>query len=159
MMRSVSGASPVISRSIQISRFASWAIVEARRMRASFSHMTSASFTLVFVIALAAMVATRLWLAQRQIGFVTAHRNAVPPPFASSIELVAHRKAADYTVAKQRLHRIETIVEAILLLAMTIGSGLALLFAWTQRVDASPLWRDILLLAGVALVSGVVGLP
>jgi STE24 endopeptidase len=114
---------------------------------------------LVFLALLAAMLATRLWLAKRQIAFVTAHRDAVPPAFASSVELPAHRKAADYTVAKQRLHRIETIVEAVVLLAMTLGGGIALLLAWTERVDVSPLWRDILLFAGVAIVSGLVGLP
>src|SRR5262249_12483304 len=71
----------------------------------------------------------------------------------------AHRKAADYTVAKQRLHRVETIVDALVLLAMTLGGGLALMFSWTERIDVSPVWRDIVLFAGVAIVSGIVGLP
>ena len=35
-------------------------------------------FTVLFVIAVLAMVGTKLWLASRQIRFVAAHRVSVP---------------------------------------------------------------------------------
>jgi len=121
--------------------------------------MTASLFSLIFIAALAASLLVRLWLARRQIAHVAAHRNAVPAAFASRIALAAHEKAADYTVAKQRLGIVETIVDAVVLVALTLGGGLALLFGWTERIDASPLWRDVLLLISVAVIGGVVSLP
>ena len=116
-------------------------------------------FTGVFVLAWAASLALRLWLARRQVAFVAAHRDRIPPAFAASIGLSAHHKAADYTVAKQHLGVIETLVDAGVLIAMTLGGGLAWLLRWTDALAWSPLWQDVLLLAGVALVGAVVGLP
>ena len=121
--------------------------------------MTAGLFTFIFVAALAASLSVRLWLARRQIAHVAVHRDQVPPAFVSKIGLAAHQKAADYTIAKQKLGVVETIVDAIVLLALTLGGGLALLIGWTERIDVSPLWRDILLLAGVAVVGGVVSVP
>jgi STE24 endopeptidase len=120
--------------------------------------MTNA-FTLLFVAALAAMLATRLWLARRQIAHVRRHRARVPAAFADRIGLAAHQKAADYTAAKQRLGSVETVVDALLLCALTLGGGLALLVRWTGTLDVGPLWQDVALFAGLALVSAVASLP
>ena len=65
------------------------------------------AFSWAFLAALAAATLTRLWLARRQVAHVRAHRDAVPPDFATSIPLAAHQKAADYTVAKVRLGAVE----------------------------------------------------
>jgi STE24 endopeptidase len=116
-------------------------------------------FTVVFLIAWAASLAVRLWLAHRQVLHVTAHRDRVPAAFAGAIALEAHRKAADYTIAKQHLGVVETIVDAAILIAMTIGGGLALLLRATDALGSGTLWQDLLLLGGVALVSGAIGLP
>ena len=117
------------------------------------------AFTLLFVAALAAMLATRLWLAWRQIAHVRRHRERVPAAFADRIGLEAHHKAADYTAAKQRLGRVETVVDALLLLALTLGGGLALLVRWTGTLDVAPLWQDVALFAALALVSAAASLP
>ena len=121
--------------------------------------MNAAILTTVFAIALAASLAVRLWLAGRQIGFVRAHRDAVPPAFASRIGIAAHTKAADYTVAKQRLAMLHTVVDALLLLAMTLGGGLAAIVAWTETLPMSPLWRDVAMFAIAAVIYGAVNLP
>ena len=121
--------------------------------------MSPGVFSLVFVTCLGVTLAARLWLSRRQVAHVRAHRGAVPPAFAGRIPDAAHAKAADYTVAKETQGEVETVVDALLLLALTLGGGLALLLAWTERLDVSPLWRDVLLLAGVAVISGLVGLP
>jgi len=121
--------------------------------------MSAGAFSLVFVACLGVMLAARLWLSRRQIAHVRAHRAAVPPAFAGRIPDAAHAKAADYTVAKETQGEVETVVDALLLVVLTLGGGLALLLAWTERVDVAPLWRDVLLLAGVAVISGLVGLP
>lgn len=121
--------------------------------------MTLAPFTMFFLAALIAMVGTRLALAQRQIAHVIAHRDSVPSSFASRIGLGSHRKAADYTVARQRLGRVETVVDALVLLLFTLGGGLAVLVGVTSAWNLSPLWQDVLLLGALALIGGVVGLP
>jgi STE24 endopeptidase len=121
--------------------------------------VTAASFTALFLIALAASLSLRIWLARRQVAHVLAHRGAVPPAFAASIGLVPHQKAADYTVAKQRLATLNTLVDAAMLLLMTLGGGLALVIGWTETIAVSPLWRDVLLFAVTGLFYGVVSLP
>jgi STE24 endopeptidase len=121
--------------------------------------MAPAIFTAVFIAAWAISLGVRLWLARRQVAHVRANRDRVPAAFASSIALGAHRKAADYTVAKQRLGVVEAVIDALVLLAMTLGGGLALLLRWTDALSISPLWRDVLLLGGVTLVGGAVSLP
>jgi len=121
--------------------------------------MTAGAFSLVFVVALAATLAARLWLSRRQIAHVVGHRDAVPAAFAGRIGAAAHLKAADYTIAKERLGEIETVVDALVLLALTLGGGLAALLAWTEGIGVSPLWRDVLLLFAIAAVTGLVTLP
>ncbi len=121
--------------------------------------MTAPAFTTVFLLALAASVGVRLWLARRQVAHVVAHRDAVPSAFAARIGVAAHRKAADYTVAKQRLSMLHTGVDAALLLALTLGGGLAAIIAWTQTFALGPLWRDVLMFAVAGAVYGAVNLP
>jgi STE24 endopeptidase len=121
--------------------------------------MAPAAFTAVFVAAWAITLAIRLWLARRQVTHVTAHRDEVPAAFAGNIGLAAHHKAADYTVAKQHMGVLESVVDALVLLGMTLGGGLALLLRWTEAAPVGPLWRDVLLLFGVTLAGGVVSLP
>jgi STE24 endopeptidase len=121
--------------------------------------VTSPAFSLIFCVALAASLAVRLWLARRQIAHVVAHRDAVPAAFADRITLAAHHKAADYTVARQRLSLLHTLVDAVLLLGMTLGGGLAAILDWTETFAVDPLWRDVLLFAVAGVIYGVVNLP
>jgi len=121
--------------------------------------VTPANFTVLFAAALAISLVVRIWLARRQVAHVSAHRDAVPAAFVSRIGLAAHQKAADYTVAKQRLGTLNTLVDGALLLVMTLGGGLALVVGWTQTINISPLWRDVLLFAVTGILYGVVSLP
>ena len=121
--------------------------------------MSASSFTLAFLVALSLTLAVRLWLAGRQITHVRAHRDATPPAFAARVDAASHRKAADYTVAKQRLGMLESAADAVVLLAFTLGGGIAWLFQATEAPGVAPIVRDVLLLAGVALIGGAVALP
>ena len=123
------------------------------------SRVTAANFTVLFAVALAAMVGVRLWLARRQIAHIAAHRDRVPPAFADRIALPSHRKAADYTTTRQSLGRVETVVDALVLLALTLGGGLAALIAFTGALPVGPLWQDALLIGALVLVTGIFGLP
>jgi STE24 endopeptidase len=116
-------------------------------------------FTLLFVVALVVSLALQLWLARRHVGHVTAHREQVPPPFRDRIALAAHQKAADYTVARTRFGNIETLVDAVVLLALTLGGGLAALFALTEMLPVAALLRDLALIVALTVVTGLIGLP
>jgi STE24 endopeptidase len=121
--------------------------------------MTASAFTIAFIAALAISLALRIWLARRHIAHVTAHRDAVPAAFADRVGLAAHRKAADYTAARTRLGITEALVEAAVLLALTLGGILAALVAWTDVLPLGGLSRDLALIVAVAVLSGLVGLP
>jgi STE24 endopeptidase len=114
---------------------------------------------LAFVAALAATLAIRLWLAARQIAHVRAHRDAAPAAFATRIGDAAHRKAADYTIARQRLVVLECVVDAAVLVVLTLGGGIAWIVAATDVVSLGPILRDVLLLCTVALAGGAASLP
>ena len=116
-------------------------------------------FTSIFIVALVFCVGMQLWLALRQVRHVELHRCEVPPHFADRITLPAHRKAADYTIARTRLSMIDTIQDAVVLLALTLGGGIAAIAAWSAGLPASSLWRDVALVVAVTLITGVIALP
>src|SRR6185437_1096015 len=88
--------------------------------------LTATSFTLVFLVALFASLCVR------------AHRDATPAAFAARVDLASHRKAADYTVAKQRFGMLETAADAMVLIVVTLGGGLAWLVAATGSLPVGP---------------------
>ncbi|WP_338862780.1 M48 family metallopeptidase [Mycetohabitans rhizoxinica] len=116
-------------------------------------------FTFLFVVALVAMIATRLWLASRQIRHVANHRHAVPDGFRDTISLQAHQRAADYTISLTRLAMLELGVGGALLVALTLLGGLqwldTLLSGWLGRGYAG----QIALVTTVAVIIGLVDLP
>jgi len=80
--------------------------------------------TLAFLAALGLQLAARSWLSQRQVSFVRAHREQVPQAFTAAVPVAEHARAADYTVAKQRLHLVEAFLGAAVLLWLTLGGGI-----------------------------------
>jgi len=121
--------------------------------------VTSSAFAILFVVAVAVTLGLRLWLAARQVAHVRAHRVATPAAFATRIDDAAHRKAADYTIAKQRFGMIEAAADTAVLLLLTEGGVLGWLVAATERLATPPLVRDVLLLCAIALIAGLVSLP
>ncbi|MCL2310044.1 MAG: M48 family metallopeptidase [Proteobacteria bacterium] len=116
-------------------------------------------FSVIFLFALLLTLVLRYWLSLRQCRHVAAHRDDIPVAFSGRISLPTHQKAADYTLAKQSLGRVETFVDAAILLVWTLGGGLALLMAATSQLPVDALWQDVALLLAVALIGGILGLP
>lgn len=115
-------------------------------------------FTFIFLLFFGLTVAVRLWLKLRHIRFVAAHRNAVPADFAERIALPAHQKAADYTVDRSKTAIVGTLIEAVLLLAFTLGGGLAALHDfWSIRLDG--LSYGLAMIFSVMIISGLIDLP
>ena len=115
--------------------------------------------TTAFLAALAAMLAIRFWLATRQLGALRRHRDEVPAPFAATISAADHARAADYTAARLRLARLELLWDAAVLLAATLGGGLAALDAWVAGFGWPPLAHGVATLALLALAMAAAGLP
>jgi len=113
----------------------------------------------LFVVALVVGSLLRLWLSARQIAAVSAHREHVPEPFADTIPLADHQKAADYTIAKVRLSRLAVVLEAAVALALTLGGGIATLDALWARAGWAQPWHGGAVILTVLCVVWLVELP
>ena len=116
-------------------------------------------FTTVFLSFLAASVLVRLWLTQRQIAHVQAHRDSVPAAFADSITLQDHQRAANYSCNKLRVGRVMLGWETLWLLLWTIGGGINLIDQWFAGFNYSPLITGIGVIFTLTLISSILDLP
>jgi STE24 endopeptidase len=116
-------------------------------------------FTLTFLIALALSVGVRCWLALRQLRHVRSHCDAVPPQFDGRISPAAHRKAADYTVAKTRLGIGELVLSTAVVLAWTLGGGLDLLDGVWRQLMLPGAWGGAGLIVSVFVIGAIIQLP
>ena len=122
--------------------------------------MSASSFSSVLFVFIVAALAWRVWLGVRQSRHVARHRDAVPAEFAAYIPLESHRKAADYTLDKQRVGLIETVlVDGVLLLALTLGGGLALVDEGAERVFGNGKLRELATIYGVLAITTLASLP
>ena len=116
-------------------------------------------FTVLFVAALIAETAVRLWLSSRQIAAVRAHRDRVPELFSGRIALAEQQRAADYTVSRGQVTRWATVFEALIKLALTLGGGLAAIQMLVGRAHWPEPWQGTLLVLCVLFLLQLVGLP
>ena len=122
--------------------------------------MNAETFALVFIVFVVAALAWRSWLALRQVRHVAAHREEVPADFAGYIPVESHQRAADYTRDKQRLGLAETLaVDGVVLLALTVGGGIAAIDAASERALGEGNLRELATVFGVLLASTLATLP
>jgi len=115
--------------------------------------------TLLFIAAVVSGTTIELWLSQRQISTVAANRDRVPEPFATSVSAEEHAKAADYTIAKARFGRVAETLNAVIVLALTVGGGIAALDGlWRQTGWTQP-WLGTAVIGSVFSITGLVTLP
>jgi STE24 endopeptidase len=120
----------------------------------------ASTLTIVFISLLITTTLTRIWLGSRQINYVQANRTQVPAAFAENISLEAHQKAADYSSAKTKLALVEVVVQALLLLALTLGGGLQWLDdTWHNIITNHDIICGALVICSAMLLSAVIDLP
>jgi STE24 endopeptidase len=118
------------------------------------------AFTALFLSLLILTTVIRLWLGRRHIAYIQSHRNAVPAAFAGDISLDAHQKAADYSSAKTRLVMTESVVQAFLLWALTLGGGLQWIDeAWRGVLPDAEIFRGALVILSAFVISSLVDIP
>jgi STE24 endopeptidase len=117
------------------------------------------TFTMIFLVVLAAGTLLQLWLTSRQAAHVIAHRGAVPPAFAESISLQDHQKAASYTLARLGIDRWKLVLGPTVLLVWTLGGLLAWLDQAWLELSLPPLWQGAALVISVLLIDMLVDLP
>jgi len=124
--------------------------------------MSAPLYSALFVAAVLASFALRLWLASRQARHVSRHRDSVPTAFSDTVSPQAHRKAADYTLTQVRFGMVGGAFGVAVLLGWTLLGGLdALNVAVRDLVQPrfGNLAYQLALLTAFALVGAVLELP
>ncbi|WP_434778405.1 M48 family metallopeptidase [Neisseria sp. Ec49-e6-T10] len=121
--------------------------------------MSTHTVNLLFIVFLLISTGLRLYLSVRQTLYVGKHRQIVPKDFVQSISLVEHQKAADYTLAKQKLGRYEVLYEAFLLLIFTLGGGLDALAVLSAQLSNHALFQGVILMFLFIIVNAILSLP
>jgi STE24 endopeptidase len=116
-------------------------------------------FAGLFVLLLVASTLTRSWLNQRQVAAVQRHRDEVPEAFRAQIDLAAHQKAADYTVASAQIGRWDNLLDAALALLLTLGGGLSAIDSAWQAAHLPAVWHGTVVVLSTFLLVSLIGLP
>ncbi|MBI0068265.1 MULTISPECIES: M48 family metallopeptidase [unclassified Snodgrassella] len=122
-------------------------------------YLSAQTVYILFLLFFICSICGQLYLSVRQSKAVLAHRSHVPAAFVQSVSLAEHQKAADYTLAKQRLARYEILFQALLLLIFTLGGGLDLLAHLSQKWVQHDIAQGIVLIGLFALVNMILGWP
>lgn len=116
-------------------------------------------FALLFLAALLLSTAVRGWLNQRQIDAVRSHQDRVPEVFAAQIDLPAHRKAAEYSLALAGLNRWDIVVDVLIVLVLTFGGGLDVLDQLWKNAGLTPLLHGTAVLLSTLVLLSAITLP
>jgi STE24 endopeptidase len=117
------------------------------------------SFSILFVCFFLLNIALRLYLENRQIRHILLHRDAVPAQFANKINLTAHQKAADYTIAKTKVNLTQMQIGAFVVLGFTLLGGLELLSHTLFAFTNGGMTYQISLIVAFFVISALIDLP
>ena len=117
------------------------------------------TFTTIFLVALTLSVVIQLWLTQRHMKHVSAHRRQVPAEFSDKLSLEEHQKAADYTLANARYGKLELLYSTVLLIAWTLGGGLEWLDAMWRSLDWGTLTTGVGFMISALLLMSLLDIP
>jgi STE24 endopeptidase len=117
----------------------------------------------LFITALLGGFLLQAWLSARQIRHVGAHRETVPAAFQGTVGLEAHRKAADYAIARERFGLVGAAWGAMMLVGWTLLGGLDALHVWSldlgQRLGLGPIAMQLAFLVACSVIGGLLTLP
>ncbi len=117
------------------------------------------TFTVIFLFALIVSYSIQFWLSMRQSDYVSKHRDAVPDAFKDKVSLEAHQKAADYTIDKGKLGKIDSLIGLVFLLLITLGGGIEYAFKLWSGFELSPMLTGLGAVATIILFMTLVEVP
>ncbi len=117
------------------------------------------TFTIIFLFALIVSYSIQFWLSMRQSDYVMKHRDAVPDAFKDKVSLEAHQKAADYTIDKGKLGKIDSLIGLVFLLLITLGGGIEYAFNLWSGFELSPMLTGLGAVATIILFMTLVEVP
>jgi len=117
------------------------------------------TFSWIFLLALGASLALKLWLARRQLHNVAANRARVPEAFADSIQLESHQKAADYTITNTLQGRLELVYSSLLLVGWTLGGALQWLDNSWQQTGWGTIPTGVAMLVSAFMIMALLEIP
>ena len=123
------------------------------------SFSASLAMTVVFAFALCDTLMLKFWLAGRQIQHVSQMRASVPLAFTGKVTLAAHRKAADYTIAKTRFGMVELAWGAVVVVAWTLLGGLSALNELLVNIIGHSLAQQVALTVVFVAIGSAIDLP
>ena len=122
--------------------------------------MAASTFNWIFLAALAAATATRLWLARRQVRYVREHRDRVPDMFAAVVPPRRAPEAADYSAARAPLGIIDLLIGVAALLALTLGGALDwIALQWAKAFAPGSYAHGVALVTSVVILLSALDLP
>ena len=116
-------------------------------------------FSHLFLFLLSVSTVLSLWLNRRQMSYIMHHRGKVPNDFSEKIDLTAHQKAADYTIAKTKLANLSAIIGSTILALLTLGGILNIIADASNSYIDSTLWAGVALMMFVFIASHLIELP
>lgn len=116
-------------------------------------------FSTLFIFMILLAAGTHVWLSIRQIKHVNLYRDKTPAAFAEKISLDEHQKAADYTIAKEKMGNIELFLGTLMLLIWTLGGGLELLDQFIRSYQLSPLISGVFFILLIGFISSIIDMP
>lgn len=105
------------------------------------------------------MTGVEIWLSRRQGRYVAANRHRVPAAFENEVSLESHQKAADYTQAKGKYNRSESVYSMVILLLWTLGGGLALLSSAWESLQWPAMVTGIAFVLSFFVIGSILDLP
>ncbi|WP_119299623.1 M48 family metallopeptidase [Dongia deserti] len=116
-------------------------------------------FLTAVAVAIIAAFLLDIWLSRRQIRHVLAHQERVPSAFRDAVSGEDHRKAAAYTVAKQRFGMKRDAAGAVLSLLLLVGGGFAFIHSTVTTTVGTGYLGSLALVAAIAIIGSLVSLP
>lgn len=120
--------------------------------------MVETIFTLFITLATLQLI-VKIALNSMNKAYVLKRRESVPPEFADKIDLESHQKAADYTAAKMNFSNISTVWHYIILMFWIAFGGLNMVDQWARGFALSEMQTAFVFVAGLTVISMVLGLP
>ena len=112
----------------------------------------------VLLVASLAETMLSLWLSRRHVAHVRAHREHIPADFEHAVSADEHRRAADYTVARERVAMVRSVWQW-LIGATWLLAGFDLLYALLASVTTPSLGRSTGFVLAYAAIGAVLSLP